>query len=81
MSSALGGGANHIFPFTFNKESTTYNILLRQCPGLNLVDSSVWLLIASTLATLDISKAVDERGDVIEPEVKYENPIFRYVIS
>jgi len=31
------------------------------------------------LATLDISKAVDERNDVIEPEVKYENPIFRYI--
>ncbi|KDR70208.1 hypothetical protein GALMADRAFT_255080 [Galerina marginata CBS 339.88] len=49
----------------------------RQCPGMNLVDSSVWLLIASMLATLDISKAVDEHGKMVEPVVVYENPIFR----
>lgn len=30
------------------------------------------------LATLDISKAVDEHGNVIEPKVEFENPIFRY---
>lgn len=50
----------------------------RQCPGMHLVESSVWLLIASLLATFKISKAVDEHGNVVEPEVKYENPIFRY---
>ncbi|KAJ3507384.1 hypothetical protein NLJ89_g6331 [Agrocybe chaxingu] len=49
----------------------------RQCPGMNLVDSSIWLVIACMLATLDVSKAVDERGNVLEPEVKFENPIFR----
>lgn len=45
---------------------------------MHLVESSVWLLIASLLATFKISKAVDEHGNVVEPEVKYENPIFRY---
>ncbi|CAA7262539.1 unnamed protein product [Cyclocybe aegerita] len=48
----------------------------RQCPGMNLVDSSIWLVIACMLATLDVSKAVDERGNVQEPEryPKYETP-------
>ncbi|KAF5310107.1 hypothetical protein D9619_010511 [Psilocybe cf. subviscida] len=49
----------------------------RLCPGENLVDSSIWVLIASMIATLDISKAVDEHGNVIEPKVDFGNPIFR----
>jgi hypothetical protein len=36
--------------------------------------------MASMLATLDITKAVDEKGNVIEPEIQYDNSIFRYVI-
>ena len=31
------------------------------------------------IATLDISKAVDDQGNTIEPEVQFENPIFRFV--
>jgi len=31
------------------------------------------------IATLDISKAVDEFGNVVEPKVDFENPIFRLV--
>jgi len=49
----------------------------RKCPGMNLVESSIWLLISSMIATLDISKAVDEFGNVVEPKVDFENPIFR----
>ncbi|KAF9479201.1 cytochrome P450 [Pholiota conissans] len=49
----------------------------RQCPGQNLVQSSVWLVMVSMLATLNISKAVDDQGNVVEPEIKFENPIFR----
>jgi hypothetical protein len=44
---------------------------------MHLVESSVWLLIASVLATLKISKAVDEHGNVVEAEVKYDNPDFQ----
>lgn len=49
----------------------------RKCPGMNLVESSIWLLITCMIATLDISKAVDEFGNVVEPKVDFENPIFR----
>ncbi|RDB30081.1 hypothetical protein Hypma_013902 [Hypsizygus marmoreus] len=49
----------------------------RRCPGANLVESSIWLLIASMVATLDISKKVDEFGNVREPVVDFNNPIFR----
>lgn len=53
--------------------------LTRQCPGNHLVDSSIWLLIVSMLATLDISKAVDEHGNTVEPTVNFDNAVFRYL--
>ncbi|KAF9255785.1 cytochrome P450 [Marasmius fiardii PR-910] len=49
----------------------------RRCPGSDLVDSSIWLLLVSILATLSINKAVDKEGKVIEPDIKYNNSIFR----
>ncbi|KII86980.1 hypothetical protein PLICRDRAFT_43678 [Plicaturopsis crispa FD-325 SS-3] len=49
----------------------------RRCPGFHLIESSAWLLMASMLATLHIGKAVDERGEVVEPEIKFENSVFR----
>jgi cytochrome P450 len=49
----------------------------RVCPGRHLVCSSVWMLMATIMATLNISKPVDERGNTIEPEVVFDNSIFR----
>ena len=53
---------------------------LRRCPGAHLAVSSNWLAIASIIATMDITKAVDEKGKTIEPEYVFENPIFRSVL-
>ncbi|EIM84654.1 cytochrome P450 [Stereum hirsutum FP-91666 SS1] len=39
----------------------------RICPGRHLALESLWLGVASILATYDISKAVDENGREIEP--------------
>ncbi|KAG6836350.1 hypothetical protein H0H93_008906 [Arthromyces matolae] len=51
----------------------------RKCPGQNLVESSIWLLMASMIATLNISKPVDAKsGKPVEPKVEFENPIFRF---
>lgn len=36
--------------------------------------------MVSMIATLDISKAVDEHGSEIEPEVVFDNSVFRYVL-
>lgn len=62
----------------------------RRCPGAHLVESSLWLLMVSMFATLDISKArvaaADEprlnaelRGaeSAIEPEIVFDNSVFR----
>lgn len=43
----------------------------RICPGRLLAESSVWLTVAKTLAALDISKGVDEKGAEIEPTVDF----------
>lgn len=49
----------------------------RRCPGVHLVEDSVWLMLATMLAMLDIEKPRDRDGKEIEPEVKFENSIFR----
>ncbi|KAJ7723670.1 cytochrome P450 [Mycena metata] len=49
----------------------------RRCPGVNLVESSVWILITSVLATLDISKAKDAFGNPVEPKIDFNNSVFR----
>jgi len=49
----------------------------RRCPGADLVESSIWLLAATMIATLDISKEKDEKGFDIEPDIKFENSFFR----
>ncbi|KAK7688877.1 hypothetical protein QCA50_007568 [Cerrena zonata] len=40
----------------------------RQCPARNFADSNVFLVLAHLIATMDISKAQDERGIDIHPE-------------
>jgi len=49
----------------------------RRCPGVNLVESSVWILITTVLATLDISKVKDDFGNPIEPKIDFNNSVFR----
>jgi len=60
-----------------NPKNFVFGFGRRQCPGNHLVDSSVWLLIVSMLSTLDISKAVDDLGNTVEPTVNYNNAVFR----
>lgn len=48
----------------------------RYCPGADLVESSVWILTASILATLDVKPPANGM-----PDVKYEDAIFRFVGS
>ena len=44
------------------------------------MESSIWLLLASMLSTLDISRAKDENGMEKELNVKFENAVFRFVL-
>jgi cytochrome P450 len=49
----------------------------RRCPGAHLVESSVWLMLATMLAMLDIEKPRDKNGKEMMPSVKFENSVFR----
>lgn len=63
----------------------------RRCPGSHLAESSIWLMMVSMIATLDICKktatATDEKGSTdpaagmaeagSEPEIVFENSVFR----
>ncbi|CAE6424542.1 unnamed protein product [Rhizoctonia solani] len=42
----------------------------RICPGNHIVDATIFLLVASILATMDISKPRDEQGNEVEPVVE-----------
>ncbi|KAG6889519.1 hypothetical protein C0995_000400 [Termitomyces sp. Mi166 len=47
----------------------------RVCPGRFMAYSSVWITMASIIATFDIEKARDTNGKVIEPSHEYRSAI------
>jgi len=49
----------------------------RRCPGSDLVDCTIWLLLATMIATIDISMPLDKNGSAIEPQVDFDNLFFR----
>ncbi|KAJ3766789.1 cytochrome P450 [Lentinula raphanica] len=42
----------------------------RICAGKHMALSATWIVIASILSVFDISRAVDENGEIIEPSMK-----------
>jgi len=48
----------------------------RKCPGVHFIQSSLWLVIARVVATLDI-KANVVNGVPVEVNLKEKNPFFR----
>ncbi|TFA97527.1 O-methylsterigmatocystin oxidoreductase [Trichoderma ghanense] len=44
----------------------------RICPGRHLADSSLFLNLASLVAVFNIDKAADGKGNVMEPELRFE---------
>jgi hypothetical protein len=45
----------------------------RICPGRDLVDSTIWILIASVLAAFDVHKKIDGHGKEIPVEGVYNH--------
>lgn len=43
----------------------------RTCPGQWLAFETVWITVATTLATFNISKPLDESGTPVEPDLQY----------
>ena len=55
----------------------TYPMVHRICPGQHLAEPFLFLCIAMTLATFNITKERDEHGDVIEPELEWMSGTIR----
>lgn len=52
----------------------------RICPGKELAESTLFIAIAMTAASFDISKAKDESGQEIEPVHEYTPGLLRQVL-
>jgi len=53
----------------------------RVCPGRFIGLDFVWIVTVSLLATYNITKATDENGKVIEPEIEYTSILTRYAYA
>jgi len=51
----------------------------RVCPGQNIGEASVFIQLASVVATFDIRKDLDSSGREVEPEVGFTTAIVSYV--
>jgi hypothetical protein len=49
------------------------------CAGKSMALDTIWIAIASVLSVYNITKAVDERGNVITPQIKLQPGTVRYV--
>ncbi|KAJ6562700.1 cytochrome P450 [Mycena vulgaris] len=58
-------------PDVRDPETAAFGFGRRKCPGRHMASSSLWITVASILATLNIDKAVDEDGKVVEPSNEY----------
>lgn len=67
-------------PHVPNPEEFAFGFGRRICPGRYLSISSVWLAIASILATFELLMPTDESGKKVEPEVEYTTGLVRYVM-
>lgn len=77
-SSGLGGGDTCSDMLLLDRIA---HVIYRRCPGAHLVESSLWIAIASFLAAFDIKKPVDDQGKVVEPSIVFDNPLIRYDAS
>jgi cytochrome P450 len=50
----------------------------RRCAGQAFAEASVWIQMATVLATLNLEKAVDEKGKTIEPIREHLTAVVRY---
>jgi hypothetical protein len=60
--------------------SDTFWESTRICTGQHVAENSLWIAIASILASCKISNAVDENGNIIVPESGLTDGLVRQVL-
>jgi hypothetical protein len=53
--------------------------MVSTCAGKSMALDTIWIAIASVLSVYKITKAVDDRGNVINPQIKLKPGTVRYV--
>ncbi|EIM84338.1 cytochrome P450 [Stereum hirsutum FP-91666 SS1] len=61
-----------------DKPEAAFGFGRRICPGMHLALESVWIAVVSILASFDISKTVNEKGDEIDPVDDYVDGLVAY---
>ena len=61
--------------------SAVFGFGRRVCPGKAFAESSMFLLMSNIVATMDLTKALDEAGNPITPSVEFGKSAIRYVDS
>jgi len=65
-------------PFTNVGNIHAFGFGRRVCPGRYMADNTVWLTIASVLATFNLGKAKDADGNEIAVTGEFTNTFFRH---
>jgi cytochrome P450 len=68
------GMLNHEVPYP----DAGFGFGRRACPGKPLAQSALWLYVASLLACFDITKAINENGEEIDPSTDYLDGFLLY---
>lgn len=56
-------------------------LISRICPGRHFAEENLWSISTNLIATMDITKAIDENGDPITPPVEFTTGFVRWVID
>ncbi|KAJ6553596.1 cytochrome P450 [Mycena vulgaris] len=75
----IDADSNHSKNINSNPE-IAFGFGRRMCPGRFLALDTIWIVIASTLYSYRISKALDCRGEELEPRLEYTTGLIRYRI-
>ena len=56
--------------------------ICRICPARNVAYSALWITVSSLIAAFNLTESVDEKGKVIEVDLRNEDPdmVLRYAI-
>ncbi|KAF5385610.1 hypothetical protein D9757_006785 [Collybiopsis confluens] len=65
-------------PFTSINDISAFGFGRRICPGRYMADNTVWLAIASVLATLTLGKAKDEEGNEVKVSGEFTDAFLRF---
>lgn len=78
LDAAFGFGRRQIC-LIFVTNSFAHTVVHRICPGRYLATASIWIAVAIIFTTVNITKAKDEDGNEITPELDFETGITRCV--